>query len=126
MSSQKLLNRGSRWLDGKTATAGADTYKYWRGSADVDVDAVMGSTPIGFALSGTIVQSWQSTDFLVPAAQLLLGGHAIEPEKGDRIEATINGATVRFVVAQTDDQRCFRWSDPVLRETYRIHTREAA
>lgn len=101
--------------------------RYWRGSAYVDLsDVVMGATPIGFALSNTLIQSWRSTDFLIPVASLALNGREISPEKGDRVEVSLNGETVRFVVAQTDDQRCFRYSDAVARKTFRVHTREAA
>lgn len=120
------LNTASRWLDSKLDATQAETVRIWRGSDYVDVEATWSSTPIGFALSGQVTQSWQTTDLLVPVEQLVLGGHAVEPERGMRIEATINGNTVWFVCAETDDKRSWRWADAATRKTYLIHMREAA
>lgn len=102
------------------------TVRYWRGSAYVDLPATFGSTPIGFALSGDVTQSWQTNDIIASVSDLVLGGHAIEPERGDRVEATINGELVKFVVAETDDKRTHRYEHGGVRERYRIHMREAA
>lgn len=100
--------------------------RIWRGSDYVDVTATWGKTPIGFTLSGQVTQSWQTTDLLVPVEQLVLAGHVVEPERGMRAEATINGVTVWYVFAETDDKRTWRWADANTRKTYRIHMREAA
>ncbi len=101
------------------------TVRYWRGAASVELSATFGSTPVGFALSGGVVQSWQTNDILVSTSDLVLGGAAILPQLGDRVEATINGQLVRFIVAETDDQRTHRWHDGAGRERLRIHLREA-
>ena len=121
-----LMQRGSRFLDRKMDLANAAQVRYWRGSAFVDFEAELSNTPIGSALSGDVTQTWQTTDILVYVSDLVLGGHAIDPERGDRVEATINGELVKFVVAETDDKRTHRWVDATTRLKHRIHMREAA
>lgn len=120
-----MLSTASRWLDETLQASDSETFRYWRGSAYVDVSAVFSSTAIGTVLSDGVTQSWQTTDIIVPVEDLILGGHQVTPQLGDRVEKSINGQSVSFKVAEADDSRTHRFADAVTREQFRIHLREA-
>jgi hypothetical protein len=87
--------------------------------------AIIGETPIGFDFGqGGMLQSWQTTDFLIAREDLVLFGREVVPEPGMRIFRTIRGQTVPFEVRPVEDGRCYRNSDAVTREMLRIHTKE--
>lgn len=62
-------------------------------------------------------------DYLIEAADLVLGGAATEPAGADRITETVNGvATVFEVMPLNTGAAGWRWSDPA-RTVYRVHTK---
>lgn len=89
----------------------------------VDVPATIGQTPIGFDHGNGVIQTWQSTDFLVQAADLVIADQEITPHVGMWIACTLNGRSVEFNVLEADNGRCFQWSGPG-RTTFRIHAKE--
>lgn len=122
------LDAGSRYLDAKLAlpAVAGETVTYLHDLEPVTLtDVVIGETPIGFDFgTGNIIQSWQTTDFLIPAASLALFGSEFVPQPGHRIVRTVLDQTIPFEVRNADDGRCFRYSDAVTREMLRVHCKE--
>jgi hypothetical protein len=65
----------------------------------------------------------ESRDFLVLAADLVLAGVPVIPQRGDRIEETQGDATFVYEVSAPAKEPCWRFSD-AFRKTLRIHTKE--
>jgi hypothetical protein len=61
-------------------------------------------------------------DFLIRSTEYLIDAEAVEPERGDRIEETIDGTTAVYEVLPYGDEKEFRWADE-WRKVYRIHTK---
>ena len=66
--------------------------------------------------------SWTSTDFLLTAADLILGGQAVEPKSGDRISRVRGSITETFEVLEPAGQKCFRTDAQGV--TIRVHTKK--
>lgn len=122
-----MLSAASAWLDSVLSSNEGEPVEYARGEELVDggLTAVVGATPIGFLLdSAGGTQSWQTTDFQIAAADLVIGGELTLPQVGDRIVRRIGGQRVPFEVLNADDRRCFRYVDGATRATLRVHTKE--
>lgn len=96
------------------------TVTYARGASSLQIVATVGSTTFEVD-DGTVMQRWESRDYLVRAADLVLAGGPIQPQRGDRIT---DGGVVYEVLAPAG-QDCWRKSDPY-GITLRIHTKHAA
>lgn len=114
-----MLDSGSLWLDTVQAASEGVAATYRRGAAEVELtDVVVGQTPIGTDFGVGIIQTWQTRDFLIQAADLILGGAVTEPEVGDTIEES----GVIYRVTEADDGRPWRYSDEATRLMLRVHT----
>ena len=118
-----FLKDASAWLDATLATSDGETVRYSRGIPHVDVTAVSGQTPVDFDFGHGVLQTWQTQDFLIAAAALILSTHETTPCVGDEIKATIRSESVCFRVCNADDGRCFRYTD-ANRTMLRVHTKE--
>ena len=93
---------------------------YTRGDRAVALVAVPSTTEFEVE-TGDIIETAQSRDFSILASDLVLGGFATLPERGDTIRENIDG------VEQTHDVRApagsvhFRYLDPY-RKVLKIHT----
>lgn len=72
-----------------------------------------------------VVHSWgvetrTTQDFLMDAADLVLGGNVVEPAAGDRITMVTGGDTVTFEVASPTGAVPWRYTSPY-RNRLRIH-----
>lgn len=116
-----MLDTGSLWLDSILGTSEGVEVTYRRGAAEVELEGVVvGQTLIGSDFGVGIVQTWQTRDYLIPTADLILGGNVTEPEVGDTIEQ--GGVTYR--VTEADDGRPWRYSDEATRTMLRVHTKQ--
>ena len=70
-----------------------------------------------------VVQKWESRDFLILAADLILAGLQTLPQRGDRILETQAGTTYTYEVLAPGKEPPFRFSD-AFRKTLRIHTKQ--
>jgi len=118
-----LLQRASAWLDRVRKASLAHTVTYRRGDQSVDVPATVGRTEFEAVDASGSLERVESRDFLILAADLVLGGAAVLPEPGDRIEETQDAVTCVYEVMAPAREPCWRWSDPY-RRTLRIHTKE--
>ncbi|MCL6507837.1 MAG: hypothetical protein K6T59_12500 [Bryobacteraceae bacterium] len=78
-----LLQTGSDWLADQLKTHASRQVVYRRGAQQVAVQATVGRTLLklddGF---GGVRMEWTDRDFLIHAADLVLGGTATLPERG--------------------------------------------
>lgn len=82
-----LLQRGNTWLADTLRAHVSQTVTYWRCSKSVSVAATVGQTLYQVEDQGTgIATQWESRDFLIKPALLVIAGETITPEVGDEIE----------------------------------------
>ena len=120
-----LLEQASAWLDRMRAKHMARPVTYCRGEQSVEVAATVGRTVFEIADAYGVVEQSESRDFLIPAADLVLGGAVTLPERGDRVRETQDGKTLVYEVMAPGKEPHYRFSD-VYRRTLRIHTRQVA
>ena len=116
-----LLEQGATWLGQQRVAFASRSVVYRRGAANVTLAASLGSTNTEFQDASGMIEQYQSRDFIVQAADLVLGGVTVLPQRGDRIT---DGAATYEVLAPTG-MECWKWSDPY-RKAIRIHTKEVA
>ena len=99
-----MLDRASRFLDRKLSAMESETVRVRLGAASVRVSAVIGRSEIGSG-SGGAKPTWNAVDFLIAQADLILGGHVVQPTPGMKIERTVDGRTVTYQVLNDDSGR---------------------
>ena len=118
-----VLKDGLAWLTGKLREYAAQTVTYSRGTDSVDVPATFGKKllKIDDGMGGIRVE-WTDMDFLIPAADLVLNGSPVIPQRGDLIHITEAYDTQTFEVLPFGSEPAWRWSDPH-QSMLRIHTK---
>lgn len=61
-------------------------------------------------------------DFLVAAEDLIIGGVAVEPQRGDQVLQTVGSSTHTYEVLAPNAEPPWRWAD-AHRKVLRIHTK---
>jgi len=117
-----ILERGSAWLDDQRLRHLSRPVTYCRGNASVEVQAAVGRTVFEVDNGTAVLEQFESRDFLIRAADLVLGDAQTLPQRGDRIRETQDGVTYVYEVMAPGREPCFRFSDP-FRRTLRIHTK---
>jgi hypothetical protein len=119
-----LLQTGSDWLADQLKTHAARQVVYRRGLQQIVVQATVGRTLLklddGY---GGVRMEWTDRDFLIHAADLVLGGSPTLPERGDVIRETQGAKTFIYEVMAPGKEPAWRWSD-VFRKVLRIHTKQ--
>jgi hypothetical protein len=119
-----LLQTGSEWLADQLKTHASRQVVYRRGALQVAVQATVGRTLLklddGY---GGVRMEWTDRDFLVQAADLVLGSTPTLPERGDLIRETQGAKTFVYEVMAPGKEPPWRWSD-VFRKVLRIHTKQ--
>jgi hypothetical protein len=118
-----LLEHSSAWLDGQRKKFLAKTVTYCRSQAEVEVLATVGRTTFEIESSTGVAERFEARDFIITAADLVLDGVVVLPERGDRIKETVGGQTLVYEVVGPGQEPCWRWSDPY-RLAFRIHTKQ--
>jgi len=93
---------------------------YTRNTRAVTLTAVPGSTDFEVD-TGDIIETMQSRDFLILASELILGGFATLPKRGDTIREVIGGVETTYNVRAPAGEKHFRFDDPY-RKILRIFT----
>jgi hypothetical protein len=117
-----LLDRGSAWLDGQRVRCLSRPVTYSQGNDSVEVQAAIGRTVFEVDNGTVVVEQVESRDFLVRAADLMLSGRKVLPERGDHIRETQDGMVYVYEVIAPGREPHYRFSDPY-RRTLRIHTK---
>jgi hypothetical protein len=118
-----LLEQSSAWLDGQRKKYLSRPVTYSRAEDEVEVLATVGKTTFNIDSGAGVVESFESRDFLILAADLMLGGVPVAPQRGDRITETQGDQTFVYEVMGPGQELCWRWSDPY-RRAMRIHTKQ--
>jgi hypothetical protein len=117
-----VLQEGSSWLVGQNRRYMAGLVTYSRpGSTPLAVGPIpakLGKTPYETVDASGVVTTVESRDFLIEAADLVLGGAAVEPARGDRITDAVGQV---WEVALGPGQQCFRRVE--FDTVFRIHTK---
>lgn len=120
-----LLEQGSAWLDRMRVQHASRPVTYQRGEESVEVQAAVGRTVFETADAYGVVEQSESRDFLILAADLMLGVAVTLPERGDRIREAQDGKVYVYEVMVPGKEPHYRFSD-VYRRTLRIHTKQVA
>ena len=121
-----LLQRGMAWLENQRTKHMTQQVTYQRGDDAVEVPATIGKTMFQIDDGAGALLRVESRDYLILAADLVIGGNPILPKRGDRIrETTGNQVYIYEVVGPGDGggEPCWRWSDGY-RQTLRIFTKQ--
>lgn len=118
-----LLQIGSDWLADQMKAHVGRSVTYRRGGDSVTVTATIGRTEFELDDEFGVLQKFESRDFLIPAADLVLNSVTVLPERGDEIDETQGGTTYTYEVMAPGKEPHFRFSDPY-RRTLRIHTKQ--
>lgn len=117
-----MLAKGLQWLAQQRTEHMSQSVVYVRDADSVTVPATIGRTEFEIDDGQGLIQKYESRDFLVQTADLILDGTAKLPERGDQIRET-QGATIYvYEVLAPGQERPWRYSDPY-RQTLRIHTK---
>src|SRR3990167_2991805 len=112
-----LLEQGSAWLEAQRHTHATSPVTYRRGALSVALNATVGRTKFEQASAAALdevavsIQS-ESRDYLLRALDLLIGGVAVTPARGDTIEETIGAQVFVHEVLPLGAEPPWRWSDP--------------
>lgn len=117
-----LLKVGSEWLSDMRKAHAASTVTYSAGGESVDVEASIGTTRFDVDTEGVGVETFQSRDFLIFAADLILEGSQVEPVRGAQIRETVGSETKVYEVMAPGQEPPWRYSDS-FHKTLRIHTK---
>ena len=116
-----LLQQGAAWLEGMRHKHASRPVTYQRGAQNVTLSATVGRSVFQVVTADGLVEQVERRDYLVRAANLVLGGAATEPQVGDRIRETVGGNVQVYEVMGAGQEKHFRKSDPD-GLTLRIHT----
>jgi hypothetical protein len=118
-----LLEAGMAWLASQLKTHVSRLVIYQRDDAQVAIQATVGRTLLKLDDGeGGVVLQWTDRDFLISAADLVLGGSLTLPQRGDRIRETLGAVTRVYEVMAPGDEPPWRHSDPY-GKVLRIHTK---
>ena len=119
-----LLHSGLAWLADQLHAHASRPITYRRGVQQVALNATLGRKDFeADAHEGRLYI--RANDFLVRAADLVLGGQLALPERGDQIDVNFDGATATFEVLGQDGIPPWEFSDPH-QQVLRIHTKKVA
>ncbi len=118
-----LLSTGAAFLVNNMLEHASTTITYVRGSDTVDLSAVVGDTKwdITSVADGAVV-TWESRDYIVRAADILLAAGAVTPQRGDIIRETRGGITYIYEVLSPAGEAVYATADHG-RYSLRIHTK---
>jgi hypothetical protein len=118
-----LLRTASDWLEDMRTEHASGTVTYRRDADSALLAATIGRTLFEVDDGFGVLQKYESRDFLVLAADLVLAGSPVLPKAGDRIDETAGTTTHVYEVMAPGKEPPWRYSDPY-RKTIRIHTKQ--
>lgn len=118
-----LLNAGLAWLGSQLHAHASRAVTYRRGTQQLVVNATLGRKDYEADSQDGSRLYFRSNDFLISTSDLVLGGKAVLPERGDRIDVVFDGSTATFEVLAQDGIPPWEFSDP-FQQVIRIHTKK--
>lgn len=121
-----VLQTALAWLDGKQKTHQAQAVTYYRGSDSVTVTTTPGSSERELTdLEEGLTHRIDLQDWLIEAADLIIGGSVVEPQAGDRVHFTIGSVTYEHEVVELPGEPCFKYTSPY-KMRLRVHSKLVA
>ncbi len=117
-----LLRQGAAWLDCQRHTHLTQTVRYQRGADSVELSATIGRTEFEQADEYGVLHRIEARDYIIRAADLVLGGETVLPKAGDQIHETEGAVTHVYEVMAPGGEPPWRYSDPY-RVALRVHTK---
>jgi hypothetical protein len=118
-----LLAAGVDWLVDQLKRFAARPVLYCRGQQQVSVSALSGKQLLKLADGrGNVRMEWTDKDFLIQAADLVLEGKEVLPQRGDQIRDQVGDKVFIYEVMAPTGEPPWRWSDPY-RKLLRIHAK---
>ena len=117
-----IIKIGEEWLEGQRIRHLSRPVTYARGEGSVDVRATVGRTVFEVDDGTGILEQYESRDFIIRAADLVIDDVAVSPERGDRIRETQDGIVYVYEVMAPGRLPHAKFSDRS-RRTLRIHTK---
>lgn len=111
-----FLKKGAAWLASKLATKCAEEVLYARGAFEATPKAVIGRTEFNLDDGSGAIDRFETVDFLIRAAEIVLDGAETFPARGD----TITHAGITYTVDAPPGQEV--WQHDGFRDMLRIHT----
>ena len=118
-----LLEKASNWLEDRRTRYAASPVEYVRGAQSAELPATVGKTTFEVDDGYGVLVRYESRDFLVQAADLVLDAAPVLPQRGDRIRETQGQQVFVYEVTAPGKEPCWRYSDPY-RQTLRIHSKQ--
>jgi len=118
-----LLEKASSWLQSQRTRHCSKKVTYVRGELSIEVDATIGRTIFQSDDGAGAVIRFESRDFLILAADLVLAGQVILPEEGDQIRESAGERVYVYEVSAPEGEMAWRYNDPY-RQTLRIHSKQ--
>jgi hypothetical protein len=118
-----LLERASNWLEEQRRRHASRVVTYVRGGRTLDVLATIGKTLFEVDDGYGVVVRYESRDYLIQAADLVLDSQALVPQRGDRVREVQGSTTFIYEVTAPGKEPAWRHSDPY-RTALRIHTKQ--
>jgi hypothetical protein len=119
-----LLQKGSDWLAGQLKTHASREVVYQREAQQVTVRAIIGRKDFEVETAEGKLYV-RANDFLIHRVDLVFGGQATLPERGDRILVDFGQGTETFEVLPGDGTQPWEFSDP-FETLLRIHTQKVS
>ena len=120
-----LLEHGARWLDEQRHEHLTQTVTYRRGEVSVELQATIGRTEHEVENGYGVLEKVETRDYIVRAEDLVLGGTAALPKRGDQI-VELHGETELTYEVMAPGTRSgsshFKYAD-TYRQSLRIHTK---
>ena len=116
-----LLQQGAAWLEGMRHKHASRPVVYQRGEQSIALNTTVGRSMFQVIAADGLVEQVERRDYLVRAADLVLGGVVVLPQVGDRIHETVGGKVQVYKVMGAGQEKHFRPSDSD-GLTLRIHT----
>lgn len=120
-----FLATASAWLDNTLKASVSQTVRYYRGSDYVDVSATFELSNDAAEASPEAQRTWRQTNYEILTSDLVIAGHEILPQRGDRIEFTPRTTKVTYEVLPDEiTGKCFVFIDDSTQNMLRVHTKE--
>lgn len=115
-----LLQTGAAWLQGQLKEHASRTVTYRRGGQSVTLAATLGQSVLKLTDGVAAWVERTERDYLIAVADLVLGGTAVKPARGDRIEDSTDGRI--YEVMSPKGEAPFR--DDSRRVWWRVRTKD--
>ncbi|WP_417392032.1 hypothetical protein [Gimesia sp.] len=119
-----LFYKAAKWVAAQTKAHASQSVVYRRGLSVATISATVGRTVYESLDSEGVTAHIESADWLITAADLVLDGQAVTPERNDLIEFTLNGVKNTFkVLPMGKDVPIFTYCDNATQVMIRVHTK---